>query len=133
MDRNFAAAEINRNCAGLGTASLFLGLASIKDFLSRRPPYEILRLFYEAGYAEPDVLQHIRDFVGKTFASKNALLKFVYGADSRLTDYTEWQNLRRATAGKKAPRGIRLRGGSTPIQVGDLQGDSFLCIPAYLC
>ena len=26
----------------------------------------------------------------------------MYGADSRLTDYTEWQNLRRATPGKKA-------------------------------
>ena len=67
----------------------------------------------------------------KIFASKRHLLKFVYGADSRLTDYTEWQNLRRAHARQKSTRDIGLSAGSTPIQMGDFQGDSCLRVPTH--
>src|SRR3990172_3395556 len=94
MDHHFAAEKINASCTGVDMAAGFL---SIRDFLSTLPPYEVLRLLYDETYAEPGVSQGVRDFVGQGFASKRKLLEFVYGADSRLTDYSEWQNLRKPT------------------------------------
>lgn len=99
MDHKFAAEQINESCSRLGLAAGFL---SIQDFLSTQPPYEVLRMMYEPGYSVPDVLQDVRDYVRNAFPSKRKLLEFVYGADSRLTNYTEWQNLRIPSPGKKA-------------------------------
>ncbi len=76
---------------------------ALREFLWKRPPYQVLRLVYDAQYVD-DLPPGLIDSVHRAFPTKHALLKWVFGDgnDSRLTDFSEWQNLRHSSLGKRS-------------------------------
>jgi hypothetical protein len=74
----------------------------LRLYLSTLPPYECLRLLLDPAYESERLPQITAYFRGK-FSNKRKLLQWIYGeSDRRLTDYTDWQNIRRASRSKRA-------------------------------
>jgi len=98
MNRNLAAKDINERWKSLGQDEFKVVLPVIMGWM---PPYEALRLAYDQGFAEPDVLPEIRAFIARHFSQKAQFLRFIYGEDVQLCDLTQWQNIRRPSAEKR--------------------------------